>query len=40
MAGMDCARGKHMEETWKESKEAQTKLHTGSNLTKIMGRDK
>jgi hypothetical protein len=36
----ECARGKHMEETWKESKEAHTTFHTGSNLTKIMGRDK
>jgi hypothetical protein len=36
----ECSRGKHMEETWKESKEAYTTYHTGSDLIKIMGRDK
>ena len=36
----ECSRGKHMEETWKESKEAHTTFHTGSDLIKIMGRDK
>jgi hypothetical protein len=29
-----------MEETWKESKEAYTTYHTGSDLIKIMGIDK
>ncbi len=36
----ECARGKHMEETFKVSKEAHTTFHTGSDLIKIMGRDK